>query len=101
DDHQYVPRQPGSVTFCKDVAAIVWTRCAPCHRPGQAAPFDLLTHTDVKRPLQQSAEVISKRVMPPWLPEPGYGEFQGDRRLNPNELGLLQQWIADGAIEGE
>lgn len=38
--------------------------------------------------------------MPPWLPEPGFGEFAGERRLTAGELGLLQQWAAEGAAEG-
>src|SRR5262245_13723866 len=44
-DKPYSPRSPRSVTFCKDIAAIIWTHCAPCHRSGQVAPFDLLTYT--------------------------------------------------------
>lgn len=39
--------------------------------------------------------------MPPWQPEAGYGEFEGDRRLSVQEIGLFQQWAKEGAIEGE
>lgn len=39
--------------------------------------------------------------MPPWLPEPGYGDFADVRRLTDRELGLIQQWIAEGATEGD
>lgn len=39
--------------------------------------------------------------MPPWLPEPGYGEFSGERRLQPKEIELIGRWVADGAIEGK
>jgi hypothetical protein len=38
--------------------------------------------------------------MPPWLPEPGYGDFADVRRLTADQLGALQQWIAEGAPEG-
>jgi hypothetical protein len=41
------PRQP--VTFNKDVAPILFTNCVSCHRPGEAAPFSLLTYEDAKR----------------------------------------------------
>ena len=34
-------------TFGKDVAPIVFTHCAPCHRPGQPVPFTLLRYEDV------------------------------------------------------
>jgi Tfp pilus assembly protein PilF len=38
--------------------------------------------------------------MPPWPPEPGYGEFVGERRLTEDVLGLIQQWVDEGSPEG-
>ena len=38
-------------TFNKDVAPILYKNCAGCHRPGEVAPFSLLTYQDAaKRP---------------------------------------------------
>ena len=37
-------------TFTKDIAPIVWTRCASCHRPGEIGPFSLITYDDVRPP---------------------------------------------------
>jgi hypothetical protein len=37
------------VTFYRNIAPIVYRECAPCHRPGESAPFSLLTYDDVKR----------------------------------------------------
>src|ERR1051325_743755 len=38
------PPQPNErVTFTNDIAPIVWSRCSPCHRPGEVGPFSLLT----------------------------------------------------------
>jgi tetratricopeptide (TPR) repeat protein len=88
------------VTFNKDIAPIVWSRCAGCHRPGEIGPFPLLTYDDVKRRATQIGLVTSRRLMPPWKPEPGKGEFAGDRRLTDREIDLIQEWIAGGAIEG-
>jgi len=34
-----------TVTFTRDIAPIVFAHCASCHRPGEAAPFSLLTTT--------------------------------------------------------
>jgi hypothetical protein len=39
--------------------------------------------------------------MPPWKPEPGYGQFQGERRLSPAEIEKISQWAAAGAPEGD
>ena len=93
-----VSAQPASITF-KDVAPIVWRRCATCHRPGEIGPFSLLTYDDVKRHATQIADVTSRRVMPPWKPSAA-NDFQDNRRLTDAELLTLQQWIGDGAIEG-
>ncbi len=92
-----VSRHP---TFNKDIASVVYQRCASCHRSGQAAPFALLTFQDVKKHLSEVSEAIHKGLMPPWLPEPGTHPFAGDRRLSREELELLDAWIAAGAPEG-
>jgi Flp pilus assembly protein TadD len=97
---RYASRSPGTLTFNKDVAPIIFDRCSYCHRPGQAAPFALLNYSDVKKRAKQIAEVTATRYMPPWLPEPGYGDFAGVRSLTADQLGVIQQWIAEGAIEG-
>src|SRR3954468_5750536 len=99
EDH-YTPRPHGSVTFNKDVAPIVRERCVTCHRPGQSGPFNLITFEEVRKHSKEIAEVTASRYMPPWLPEKGYGDFDGERRLSATELGLIQQWIAEGAPEG-
>jgi len=88
------------LTFNKDVAPIVFQNCARCHRPGQAAPFNLLNYADVKKRAKQVVEVVEKRFMPPWLPEPGHGEFQGDLSLKPEQIETIRRWVADGGVEG-
>jgi len=97
----YVPRPEGTVTFSEHIAPIVHTSCSPCHRPGEAAPFSLLTYDQVRKRAQQLAEVTASRFMPPWLPEPGYGQFDGERRLTDEQLGLLIQWTREGAAPGD
>jgi tetratricopeptide (TPR) repeat protein/mono/diheme cytochrome c family protein len=97
----YVRRPAGAVTFTKDIAPIVFKNCVSCHRPDQAAPFSLLNYADARKHARQIADVTARRYMPPWLPEPGYGDFAGERRLSAEELGLIQQWAAEGAIEGD
>lgn len=88
------------VTFDKDIAPIVFHSCAPCHRPGEAAPFPLLTYQDVKGHARQIVAVTGKRYMPPWPPEPGYGQFEGTRRLSDAQIRLIARWVESGAPEG-
>src|SRR6266705_3190323 len=67
------------VTFTKDIAPILWNRCASCHRPGEIGPFSLLTYDDAKRHATQIGIVIRNGVMPPWKPEAARGEFENER----------------------
>ena len=39
--------------------------------------------------------------MPPWKPEPGYGQFIGERRLTSSQIAAFQGWLADGAPAGD
>src|SRR5256885_16036140 len=68
------------LTFTKDVAPIVWSRCATCHRPGEIGPFSLITYDEVKRHATQIAVVTARRAMPPWKPVSADGEVQNERR---------------------
>ena len=88
-------------TFNRDIAPIIFRNCSGCHRPGQAGPFSLLTYGDVAKRARQIAEVTASRFMPPWLPEPGYGEFTNERRLEAKEIELIRLWVANGATEGK
>jgi hypothetical protein len=35
------------ITFNQDIAPVIHQNCSACHRPGEAAPFSLLTYGDV------------------------------------------------------
>src|SRR5260370_42391142 len=89
-----------TVTFYRDIAPIVYKECAPCHRPGESAPFSLLSYDDVKRHASQIAKVTTLRYMPPWLPEPGYGDFAEERRLTDAQINLIQELENQGSPAG-
>jgi Flp pilus assembly protein TadD/mono/diheme cytochrome c family protein len=90
----------GSVTFARDVAPILYRHCATCHRPDGAAPFSLLTYEDARRRGSQMATVTGSRYMPPWKPEPGFGDFAGERRLSDAEIATIDRWVKGGQAEG-
>src|SRR6266568_3012447 len=88
-----VSQTPGeAITFNRHIAPLVYRYCSSCHRPGEAAPFPLLTYDDVRKRGKQIVLVTKSRYMPPWLPEPGYGEFVGERRLTDAQLQLFVRW---------
>ena len=87
-------------TYNKDIAPILNSQCALCHRPGEVAPFSLLTYQDAAKRAQLIATITAAGVMPPWKPEPGFGKFQHERRLTPGQIALLAAWAKAGAPEG-
>jgi len=90
-----------AVTFNHDIAPILFRECATCHHPGEAGPFPLLTYADAKSHAQQIAYVTSKRIMPPWLPDPGDLKFADESRLNSQEIAIIQAWVDQGETEGQ
>ncbi len=88
-------------TFARDVAPILFRSCAPCHRPGGAGPFPLLSYADARERARQIARVTASRFMPPWLPDAGAAPFRGDRRLAADEIARIGRWVGEGALEGD
>jgi tetratricopeptide (TPR) repeat protein len=92
---------PQPVTFSHDVAPILFEHCATCHRRDEIGGFSLTTYQDVRPRATAIARATLSRVMPPWKPEPGYGDFVGARRLTDRDIETIQRWVADGAVEGD
>src|ERR1041385_2301693 len=88
-------------SFNNDLAPILYQQCATCHRPGEVAPFSLLTYEDASKRAKLIATVTQRRYMPPWKPEPGYGHFANERRLTDAQITLIQEWADGGAPEGD
>ena len=96
-----LPAGAADPTFHKDVAPILFARCATCHRDGQIGPFPLLKYADAKTRAKQIARVTADRTMPPWKPDAGHGEFRDARTLTDKQLAALKDWAAAGAPEGD
>lgn len=92
--------QAAPPTYNRDVAPILYRQCATCHRPGEVAPFSLLTYQDTAKRAALIAAVTQNRIMPPWKPEPGHGDFANARRLTDHEIETLRLWAKAGATEG-
>lgn len=88
------------ITFNRDIAPIIFRSCATCHRPGEAAPFSLLTYSDAKKHAHQIVDVTKSRIMPPWLPEPQELKFADEMRLSDAEINLIERWVEQGEMEG-
>ena len=91
----------GPVTFSEHVAPIVFANCTTCHRPGEAAPFQLMSYRDVRPLAKAIAAATATRVMPPWKASASDYEFDNARRLTEAQIATIQRWVADGALEGD
>lgn len=87
-------------TFARDIAPLVHTNCAPCHRPGNIAPFSLLTYDDVRVRAPEVLAAIESREMPPWLPAAGGIRFRNARGLTDAQIATMRRWITDGTPRG-
>jgi hypothetical protein len=88
-------------TFARDVAPIVFAKCASCHRPGEVAPMSLLSYRDVRPWAGAIKQKVSTREMPPWDADPHYGTFRNDLSLSEREIDTLVRWVDGGAREGD
>jgi hypothetical protein len=89
------------VTYHRDVAPILWRRCASCHRPGEVGPFSLLSYKDAAKRARFLADIAQSREMPPWRAVYGYGDFHDDGRLTREEIAVLDRWAETGTAEGD
>lgn len=90
-----------AVTFADHVAPILHRNCTDCHRRGGPAPFPLLSYEDARERADLIARMTRTRTMPPWLPEPGYGRFEGERRLTEEQIATIQRWAERGTPRGD
>jgi len=116
------PLQVSNPTYNEHVAPILFARCATCHRPIDqsvrgpgsldpgdqgdplcvaGAPFSVLDYAAVARRAKAIASAVQQRRMPPWLPEPGHGEFVNERRLRDDEIAAITAWASHGAPAGD
>lgn len=95
------PSQGEKITFNKHIAPILYKSCASCHRPGEVGPFSLLTYKDAAKRSDHLAQVVESHQMPPWKPEPGYGDLLDERKLTDKQIDLIKKWAANGAPEGD
>jgi mono/diheme cytochrome c family protein len=90
-----------TVTFNQQIAPIVYSKCAGCHRPGESAPFPLTSYPEVAKRGALIAAVTAKRVMPPWHAAPAAVAYRDERRLTDEQIALLQTWVKEGMPEGD
>ncbi|HEX8171040.1 MAG TPA: ascorbate-dependent monooxygenase [Thermoanaerobaculia bacterium] len=87
-------------TFSKEVVRIFQQHCQSCHHEGDIAPFPLVEYADAAPRALLIKFMTQSHQMPPWKPEQGCGEFEGERRLSAGEIDTIVKWVNSGAPEG-
>src|SRR4051812_48882913 len=90
-----------SVTFTKQVLPILQNNCQSCHRPGEVAPFSLLSYQDARPYARAMKNAVSSKQMPPWFADDGFEHYSNDKRLSPADVQTIVAWVDQGAVEGD
>jgi hypothetical protein len=88
-------------TWSHDVAPILMDHCVECHRPGQVAPFPLITYTDAAKRAHFIEKMVKARAMPPWSPDGPPGAFLDERLLSDSEIATIARWAESGMPAGD
>ena len=88
-------------TYHREVSRILQKNCQDCHRPGQVAPFSLLSYEQARKRAADIVNVTEARTMPPWpaSTEEG-GPFRDARVMSDAEIATLEAWVEAGSPEG-
>lgn len=92
---------PPAPTFYRDVLLILQQHCQRCHRPGEIAPFSLVTYEQARKRTNGIRDTVSEKAMPPWFADPCFGRFSNDPSLTPQEIATLVSWAAANAPAGD
>jgi len=92
--------ESASVTFCKQVAPILYEHCYECHRPSEIGPFDVSHYDELRGWADMVVEVIEQKRMPPWHATDTEFTFKNARHFPAKSLDTLKQWVRDGAPYG-
>ena len=87
-------------TFNKEVLPILQKNCQTCHRPGEIAPFSLLSYAEARPWAKAMKTAVLTEKMPPWFADPNF-HFANDRRLSKTDIDTLVAWVDAGAPEGD
>ncbi len=96
---------PGSAaatpTFARDVAPIMFAKCANCHRAGEVAPMSLLSYQEARPWAKAIKAKVMSREMPPWGANPVLSlPIRNDVSLTDAEIATLAAWADAGAPRG-
>src|ERR1700719_139161 len=100
----HLASQMGSMnapTFTKDVAPILQKNCQSCHRPGEAAPFPMLTYEETRPWAGAMKLAVRQKLMPPTFADPQSAHVANDGSLSQKDSDAIVAWSTAGAPKGD
>jgi hypothetical protein len=90
-------------TFAEHVSPILRAHCAPCHRPGRAAPFELLTYADAHAQGAAIVRMVESGHMPLAQASQGIGlpPLRDALHLDARQIATLRNWVATNMRPGD
>ncbi|MGZ6017201.1 MAG: monooxygenase [Phenylobacterium sp.] len=88
------------ISYAKDVAPIVQSKCVVCHQPGGLGPMQLTSYEQIKGFAPMIREVLQTHRMPPFQPDVTVGHWAPNEGLSSGQLKTLVHWIEGGAQRG-
>lgn len=88
-----------SVTW-REAGPVIDRWCNDCHRPGQVGPFDFTNYEAAAAYAPEISRYLLAKKMPPWRAKAGPESWANSRRIPDRSIGLLLDWINQGAKEG-
>jgi hypothetical protein len=88
------------ITFYEHIQPIIAKNCVVCHHEGGIGPFSLSSYQNVAKRAKFITKVTQQRFMPPFPADRNFQHYANERGLSDTEIDLIQQWVAQGAVEG-
>lgn len=88
-------------TYHGAVRAIFEEHCVNCHVLGGVGPFPLTDYASSALYSFSLLPAVEAGYMPPWLPSADCKSYEGERRLSPEALAALREWVEAGTPEGD
>jgi hypothetical protein len=91
------------VTFSKDIAPILQSKCQDCHQPNSIAPMSLISYQETRPWAKSIRERVVTRQMPPWHIDRSVGiqKFKNDMSLTDAQVDTIVRWVDQGSPQGD
>jgi len=89
------------ISYSKDVAPILQSKCVACHTEGGMGPFPLDGYQTVKTMSPMIREALRTKRMPPFHSDAHWGNWSNDMLLTSAQIKTVVNWIEAGAPRGD